>query len=385
MAPKKIYMDYAASTPVDPAVFDAMRPYFSEKFGNPGSVHSFGQEAIVAVDIAREHIAKAIGADFRQVIFTSSATEANNLMLRGSSQKIIVSAIEHESVLETARNLGRTGTEVVYIPVGSDGIIDLEKLKNAIDERTTLVSVMYANNETGVVQPVQKIAEIVKDFKRAHAQKNAEPAYPLLHTDAAQAFQFLDCNGAALGVDAMTFSSHKIYGPKGAGALYIKNAKLLTPLITGGGQEFGVRSGTENVPAIAGFAKAVGLALEDQKSEAARIVGFRGRLWDGIKKIVPQAELNVNFMKNCLPNMLNIYFPGHEAQDILTKFDLKGLAASSGSACRSRALEASYALQAMGYSAERAKSSIRFSFGRPTTEQEVEEALAIISETFLRD
>jgi cysteine desulfurase len=414
-----IYFDYAATTSVDPMVLRAMQPYFTEKFGNPGSLHSFGQEAIAALDKSRETIAKSIGAEFREVIFTSSATEANNLALRGAVEgamsyelggtrhfksiltpssklvpRIIVSSIEHESILETARALEKDGVEVVYLPVDKNGVVDLKKLKASLDERTVLVSIMYANNEIGVIQPIAEIAKIIDDF-RVTSRK------PLVfHVDASQAFQFLDCNVKNLGVDLMTLSSHKIYGPKGVGVLYVRGAmsyelggtrhfksiltpsSKLVPLLHGGGQEYGLRSGTENVPAIVGFAKAIELADAARKKESKRIATLRDQLWRGIKRINSKAELNVSYLlapSSYLPNLLNVYFPGHQAQDLLTKFDLAGLAVSSGSACRSRAMESSYVLEALGYSRERAKSSIRFSLGRPTTKQEIDQALKILS------
>ncbi len=381
---KNIYLDYAASTPVDPEVLDAMKPYFSERFGNPGSLHVFGQEAIAAVDRSRESIARSIGADFRQLIFTGSATEANNLALRGTligahegkvsgkRMRIVTSAIEHESILETTRAAEERGREVFYIPVDSSGLIDKKKIKEYLTEDTVLVSIIYANNEIGTIQKIAEIAKVIKDFRGARA-------YPLFHTDAAQALQFLTCNVNDLGVDLMTFSSHKIYGPKGIGALYVRDAKLLASIVEGGGQEFGLRSGTENVPSIVGFAKAVGLAASVRKEQSERIEKLRDRLWKGLKDIFPDAERNGSSERgDAIPNILNIYFPGHAAQDLLTKLDLKGIAASSGSACRSRAPEASYVIQALGYAKERATSSIRLSIGRPTTEREIEETLTIM-------
>src|SRR5258708_2568781 len=386
---KRIYLDYAASTPVDPRVLAAMQPYFSEKSGNPGSLHSFGQEAIAAVDASRESIARSIGAGFREIIFTGSATEANNLALRGvvarfregadERPRIIISSVEHESVLETAHDLEREGVEVVYLPVNNAGIVDLKKLKENLTANTVLVSVIYAQNEVGTVEPIAEMAKMVREARGAGT-------YPLLHTDAAQAFQFLDCDVKALGVDLMTLSAHKIYGPKGIGALYIRSDKNLTsliaPIISGGGQEFGLRSGTENVPSIVEFTKAVELAVEVRQQETKRIQELRNQFLAGLKKIFPDLEINgaaINGMetneietsvagenlKN-LPNILNVYFPGREAQTLLTKLDLAGLAVSSGSACRSRALTASYVIEALGYSKNRAKSSIRFSFGRGT-------------------
>ncbi len=397
--PQKIYLDYAATTPVDPVVLRAMRPYLSEKFGNAGSLHSFGQEAIAALDRSRETMAASINAGFREVIFTGSATEANNLAIRGIVKKffisdrrstkprIIVSSIEHESVLETARDLESDGIEVVYLPVDETGVVDLKKLEASLNKDTVLVSVMYANNETGTIQPIQKIAEIIKTFKKEHF--NEETYYPLFHTDASQAFQFLNCTVADLGIDLMTLSSHKIYGPKGVGVLYAKQTSRLSSTMTGGGQEFGLRSGTENIPAIVGFAKAAKLSANSRELADQKIRELRNELWRGIKKICPKAEINgMPFFQSvatrdisCLPNILNVYFPGHDAQDLLTKFDLLGLAASSGSACRARATLSSYVIEALGYSKERTGSSVRFSLGRPTTKAEIAHTLRIIKKT----
>ncbi len=380
----RIYLDYAASTPVDPEVLRAILPYFAEKFGNPGSLHSFGQEAMAAVDISRETIAKAIRADFREIIFTGSATEANNLALRGSiksvmrhgssvtSPRIIVSAVEHESILETARDLEKEGVEVVYVPVSRSGIVDLEKLKSSLNERTLFISVMYAQNEIGTIQPIAEIARIIREFR-------GKNPYPLFHTDAVQAFQFFDCDAKKIGVDMMTLSAHKIYGPKGIGALYVRNGADITPLITGGGQEFGLRSGTENVPLIVGFAKAVEIVSSVRRQASRRTGELRDYFWDELKKIYPRAEINGSEKSfERLPNILNVYFPEYFAEDLLAKFDLAGLAVSAGSACRSRAVGSSYVIEALGYSKDRAKRSIRFSFGRPTKKEEINGALRIM-------
>lgn len=416
---ERLYFDYAASTPVDARVEAAMRPYFTLRFGNPSSLHGFGQEAIAAVDASREKLAKAIGADFREIIFTGSATESNNIALRGLTQtvrrqtqtdksfsvsqrevgvsqrpRIVVSAVEHESVLETARDLGQEGIDVVYIPVDRRGVIDLKKLEEALNERTVLVSVMYANNEVGIVQPISKVSEIIRNFreqignrKSQIASRFALRALPLLHTDAAQALQFLDCNVQRLGADFMTLSAHKIYGPKGVGALYLRGgtrAGHLRSLVSGGGQEFGLRSGTENVPLIVGFGKAVELAQGLSLEETGRIAALRKKLWSGIRKACPNAKLNLALpygasgKEDILPNILNICFPGRLAEELLLRLDLLGLAASSGSACATRSNVPSYVLRAMGFSAARAKASIRFSLGRPTTGGDIDRAAAII-------
>ncbi len=426
----RVYLDYAATTPVDPEVFKAMKPYFSDKFGNPGSLHYAGQEAIAALDYSRETIARSIGADFREIIFTSSATEANNLALRGivkqfskkEKPQIIISSIEHESVLETARDLERQGVEVIYLPVDRKGSVDLKKLRASLNERTVLVSIMYANNETGVIQPISEISRIIRNFRNSKSQtsnpkqslnkKDQTPkqklefgawnlefskGYPLLHTDSSQAFQYLDCNVNNLGVDLMTLSSHKIYGPKGAGALYINsksqisnskqiknlnnknwNLKIgawdlpsLSSMVTGGGQEFNLRSGTENIPGVVGFAKAVELATDYRPQTTSSVAELRDRLWRGIKKIYPKAQLNGD-SKRRLPNILNVYLPGINAEEILIKLDLSGIAISTGSACKSRAFDSSHVLEAMGFTEPRTKNSLRFSLGRPTTKKDID-------------
>ena len=404
---RKIYLDYAATTPVDPRVVRAMQPYWNEKFGNAGSLHSFGQNAIAAVDCSREAIARDVGAGFRDIIFTASATEANNLALQivcgvsgaGNGKKnrprIIVSSIEHESVIEAARNLERRGVDLVYLPVDDHGVVNLKKLQDSISERTVLISVMYVNNEIGTVQPIREIADIVKKIRTSYPVPHCP--YPILHSDASQAFDYFDCNVDDLGVDMMTLSSHKIYGPKGAAALYVRaldagrrnsagNAPM-QPLLFGGGQEFGLRPGTENVPAIVGFAKAAEIAAAMREKEFKRVAALRDYFWREIKKIYPQAQINgieaslgprAQGIGPTSPHILNIYFPGRDAQDILTQFDLAGVAASSGSACRSRAFESSYVIEALGYSKERAKSSIRFSFGRQTTIGDLRKTIGII-------
>jgi cysteine desulfurase len=347
-----------------------MKPYFAEEFGNPGSLHSFGQKALAAVDEARESIAGALGADFREIMFAGSATEANNTALRGvvarsgiQHPRIIVSATEHESVLETARDLEKNGAEVVYLPVDVKGVVKLEALKRALTERTVLVSVMYVNNETGAVQPLMNIADIIKKFRGAGK-------YPLFHTDAAQAFQYFDCRPQTLGADLMTLSAHKIYGPKGAGALYIRGgakAELLRAITTGGGQEYALRSGTENVPAIAGFGKAVAIAhLERERSR---------------KHVEAMRKIFLKEMRGCVlnadgsPHIANVWVKGKKAEDMLTKLDLQGVAVSSGSACRSRSFEPSHVLRAMGLPKKRIAESIRVSFGRETTAAEVRRAV----------
>jgi cysteine desulfurase len=393
-----IYLDYAASTPINPDVLKEMEPYFLNKFGNPGSLHYFGQEALKGVDEAREKVAAALGADYREIFFTGSATEANNWALRGTLKKflanhplassgqarlkrkpkIIVSAFEHESILETANDLAKDGIQTEILKVNKDGFVDLAKLKSLLDERTILVSVMYANNEIGSIQPIEKISGIIAEFK-----KKEKTHYPLFHTDAVQALQFLDCNvnppAGGLGVDLMSLSGQKIYGPKGIGCLYVKNRPLIAPFVTGGSQEMGLRGGTLNVPAIVGFGKAVELISAKRESEGKRLQKLCDELFEKIKKIYPKAKLNGS-PENRLPNNLNIYFPGWCASDLLIKLDLRGLSVSAGAACTARAAKPSHVIKALGYSDERASGSLRLTIGRPTTYKEIAEAAKIFKE-----
>lgn len=393
---ERVYLDYAASTPVDPRVMKAMTPYFTREFGNPGSLHSFGQAALAAVDKSREAISRFLEADFREVIFTGSATEANNLALRGTVKKakesgildprIIISAVEHESVLETARDLAKEGVDIIEIPVGRTGTVRLDALEKALSPDTILVSVMYANNETGAIQPIAEIAKIIRDFRAPYPHAS----YPIFHTDAAQALQFLDCRPKELSVDLMTLSGHKIYGPKGIGALYIghgawgmgyggnKSRSLspkpypLNPILTGGGQEFGFRSGTENVPLAAGFGKAIEILAVEKAKHARHIREMKEYFLKGVKKHCPGAAVNG---EGGIPSIANVYLPGKDTEKMLVALALQGLAVSSGSACRSRSFEQSYVLRAMGLSTPRCEQSLRVSFGRMTTRREIDALL----------
>jgi cysteine desulfurase len=397
---KALYLDWAATTPVDPAVQAAMEPYLTEQFGNPNSLHSFGQAAQAAQDRAREALAKAIGARFREIIFTGSATEANNLALRGTVKqfqianlkaqnkkpKIIISAIEHESVLETARDLGRDGVEVVEIPVDSSGVIDLKKLEAALDERTVLVSVMYASNEIGTVQPIPEIAGIIREFRDSLNPK-PDTLYPLFHTDAVQAFAYLGCDVENLGVDLMTLSAHKICGPKGAGILYRKDLgadhNYLASILTGGGQEFGLRAGTQNVAGIVGFAVAAERATHVRAEEIERMAALGNLFWTELSKKITGVILNgvppEVRRTGAVPNIWSVSFPRHCARDLVVRLDMAGVAVSAGAACSSRSPKESYVLAALGISKERVANGVRFSFGQGTTEADIREAVARIA------
>jgi cysteine desulfurase len=403
---KRIYLDYAATTPVDPAVFKETENIFLQDgdfFGNPGSLHYFGQKAQGLLDDARKTLAETITANYREVIFTSSATEANNLILRGvlkayykkykgckTVPKFIISSIEHPSVLETVRALENEGAiKAAYLPVNSDGLVDLEALKKELNEETILVSIMWVNNETGVVQPIAEIAGIISEYKKSSANPLSLTPYPLFHADAVQAFNLFDLNVIKSGVDLMTLSSHKIYGPKGAGALYInskyeiRNTKyeILSPILTGGGQEYGLRSGTENVPAIVGFAKAAEIAHQAHSKEFIRLEKLSKLFFEKIKKEIPDVQINGNLDRRS-PNILSIYFPRHE--NLGVALDMVGVAASAGSACAQRYEKPSYVLAAMGMDESRIKQSIRFSFGRFTDENEILEASGRIVKVILK-
>ncbi len=406
--PKKRYFDYAATTPVDARVLTAMEPYFSRSFGNAGSLHSFGQEAIAALDSARIVVARETGISFDGVVFTGSATEANNLAITGvvhfwraknlgKTPRIVVSAIEHDSVLSCARFLERAKlVDLVVVPVDRNGIVDCDALQEALTPETILVSVMYGNNEVGTIQPIQKISAILSDFRK----KIDSQSYPFFHTDAAQVFGYFSCNLVELGVDLLTLSSQKIYGPKGVGALclgqrvfcvptkgqvYLKPAVL--PILHGGGQEGGLRSGTENVAGIVGFAAAVEIAVRMRNKEAARLYDLRKYLWKKLHALVPHVRLvgilRSSKISESLPHILSVVVSGEAtAQDILTRLDLAGIAASSGSACSARAFSVSHVYTALGFSKDEALRTVRFSFGRETTKKDVDELFAVLKKIF---
>ena len=385
----KIYLDYAASTPVDLPVQKAMLPFFSSVYGNPESVHLFGQDAMRAVDIAREKLAHTIGANFSDIIFTSSATESNNLAIRGvmkatkqsniSSPRLIISTIEHDSILETARDLERDGMDVIYLPVDKSGVINLDVLEKSLNENTVLVSIIYVSNVSGAVQPIQDVANIIHDFRKARGDGLSKAHYPLLHTDAVQAFQYHDCNVNDLGVDLMTLSAHKLYGPKGVGVLYCKNpdinSSLLKPIITGGGQEFGLRSSTHNVPAIVGCAEAFERAYRLRDSVNKKIKKLRMYFINKLKKISPQCEIYGTQRQS--PGIVSVYVP-ELPKDTVAKLSALGIAVSTGSACSSHSPLPSRVLRVMGISEEKASASIRVSFGKYTTRREIGETLKII-------
>ena len=372
-----IYMDYHATTPVDPRVLQAMLPYFSEKFGNAASrQHAFGVEAEQAVEKARKQIAELIGADPREIIFTSGATESDNLALKGAAEMyaergnhIITAATEHKAVLDTCKKLEKQGCRVTYLPVQSSGLIDLDRLREAITDQTILISIMHANNEIGVLEPIAEIGRI------AHERG------VLFHTDATQSVGKVPVNVIQDQVDLMSLSGHKMYGPKGIGALYVrrKNPRVqLTAQMDGGGHERGMRSGTLNVPLIVGFGEACAVCQREMAEEAQRLARLRDKLKDRILADLEQVYIN-GTMDSRLPNNLNMSFACVEGESLL--MGLHDVALSSGSACTSATLEPSYVLKALGVSNDLAHTSVRFGLGRFNTEEEVDYVAGRVVET----
>lgn len=368
-----IYLDYQATTPLDPRVLEAMMPYFTTKFGNPHSrSHSFGWESEDAVEIARAQIAKVINADPREIIFTSGATESNNMSLKGvahfyKKQKnhIITVVTEHKCILDTCKHLEQEGFEVTYLPVKTNGIIDLAQLEKAFRPTTVLVSIMSVNNEIGVIQPIKEIGALCRKYGA------------FFHTDAAQAFGKIPMDVNDMNIDLMSISSHKIYGPKGVGALYVRRKPRvrLEPLMNGGGQERGLRSGTVPTPLVVGMGKAAEICASEMVSENERIKKLSDKFYNAIMEAVPDVYLNGD-RDHSIPGNLNISFAYIEGESLILA--VKDLAVSSGSACTSSSLEPSYVLRALGVDEALAHTSIRFGFGRFTTEEEVDYALKAI-------
>ncbi|MBL9027518.1 MAG: IscS subfamily cysteine desulfurase [Myxococcales bacterium] len=371
-----IYMDYHATTPVDPRVIEAMLPYFNAKFGNAASrSHSYGWTAEEAVNIARERVAALIGAkNPKEIVFTSGATESDNLAIKGVAEfykdkgnHIITTAIEHKAVLDTCKRLEKEGCEVTYLKVGKDGLVDPDDVKAAITDKTILVSVMLANNEVGTVQPIAEIGKITRS-------KGV-----LLHSDAVQGIGKVPFDVEAFNVDLASITAHKMYGPKGAGALYVRRSKprvRLTAQMDGGGHEFGMRSGTLNVPGIVGLGAAAEIMKNEGAEESKRIGGLRDRLLATLEKNLDAIQLNGHREKR-LPHNLNLSFSFVEGEALLMA--IKDVACSSGSACTSASLEPSYVLHAMGIGDDLAHSSIRFGLGRWTTEEEVDYVAELVT------
>jgi cysteine desulfurase len=375
-----IYMDNHATTPMDPRVLEAMLPYFMETFGNAASRnHPFGWAAEEGVETGREQVAKLVGATAKEIIFTSGATESDNLALKGVAEMyrekgnhIITAVTEHKAVLDTCKRLEKNGFRVTYLPVQKNGMIDLEDLKRAMDDKTILVTIMFANNEIGVIQPVTEIGKLCRERG------------VIFHTDAVQAIGKVPVDVNKQNIDVMSITAHKLYGPKGVGALYVrrKNPRVqLSAIIDGGGHERGMRSGTLNVPGIVGLGKACAIATEEMAQEAKKLAGLRDRLRDRIMSRLDETYINGS-MEHRLPGNLNISFAYVEGESLL--MGINDIAVSSGSACTSATLEPSYVLKALGTGDDLAHSSIRFGIGRFNTEAEVDYVADRVVETVTR-
>lgn len=390
---RSIYLDHAATTPVDKEVLESMVPYFSEKFGNPMSIHSFGQEAMEAVEKSRKQVADFLNTDPKEIIFTSGATESNNLAIKGIIKKynedgfctrsiphIITTSIEHHCIMDTCKFLEKSGrAEITYLPVNKEGIVELEWIKRSIKSNTILVSVIYVNNEIGTVQAIEEIGKIINEH---NSKLSSRKTKVLFHTDATQAVNYFDCDVKKLGVDLLSFSGHKIYGPKGIGLLYIKNGTPLKRTQDGGEQEFGLRAGTHNVPGIVGLGKAI-QKIKSQKLKVKSILELRNYLIDRVLKEVPDSYLNGSKEKRS-PSNANFRFDNLEGESLVMSLDMEGIATSTGSACSSGTLEPSHVLLALGLRHEQAHGSLRLTLGKETTKEEVDLTIDKLKEAVSR-
>ena len=372
---RRVYLDNNATTPVLPEVFEAMRPYFGEHFGNASSIHHHGQETRSAVERARDSVASLLGCQAAEIVFTSGGTEGDNLAIAGLTSPgdhIITSTIEHHAVLHACKHSEETGCEVTYVPVDSRSLVNPDEVRRALRPNTKLISIMTANNETGVLQPVEEIGKI------------AAEAEVYFHTDAVQAAGKVPIDVQRIGCDALSISGHKIHAPQGVGALYVRKGTHLQPLFYGGRHERSRRAGTENVPGIVGLGKAAELAMQGfKRGDHEKMSALRDRLQKGILAQVEDTGVNGDGAPR-VPNTANIYFDHIEGESILISLDLKGLAVSTGAACSSGAIEPSHVLIAMGLRADRARASIRFSLGKQNTDEDTDIALALVPETVAR-
>ena len=370
----RVYLDYNATTPVAAEVLEAMMPYFAGTYGNANSIHSDGQRARMAVEEARESVAALIGAKPAEIVFTSGGTEADNLAIFGvvgaanGRRHVITSTIEHHAVLHACQKLERDGVDVSFVPVGSDGIVDPEDVRRALRPGTKLISVMHSNNELGTIQPIEEISRIARE------------ADVYFHADAVQAAGKLPLDVNSLGVDLLSLSAHKFYGPKGTGALFVKSGTALEPILFGGHHERDRRPGTENVAGIVGMGRAAEIARQRLSEDSPRVTVLRDRFEETLLARVPNCHVNGERARR-VPNTSNITFRNAEGESLVIALDLRGLACSTGAACSSGAIEPSHVLTAIGLPADEGRSSIRFSLGRETTAQQIDFALDIIPDT----
>ncbi|MFV3011385.1 cysteine desulfurase NifS [Clostridium botulinum] len=371
---KQVYMDYSATTYTKPEVLEEMLPFFTENFGNPSSLYSFSDKTKKAVNLARERVSKALNAEKNEIFFTSGGSEADNWALKGiayankkKGNHIITTKIEHHAILHTAQFLEKEGFKVTYLPVDEEGFVSVEDIKNAITDETILVSVMFANNEVGTIEPIKEIGELCKE-------KNI-----YFHTDAVQAIGHVDIDVKDMNIDLLSMSAHKFYGPKGVGALYIKNGVKIQNLIHGGGQERGKRASTENTAGIVGLGKAIELAMENMPEENKKLSNLRGRLIRGIEERIPEVKLNgPKDMSRRLPNNVNFSFIGIEGETLLLDLDMNGIFGSTGSACASASLDPSHVLLSIGLPHETAHGSLRLSLGAKNTEEDIDYVLEVL-------
>ena len=369
---RKVYLDNAATTALSPKVLEKMMPYLTDIYGNASSPHSFGQTARIGVEHAREQVARAINADPSEIVFTGCGTESDNTVLFGVAERyakkgdhIITTNVEHHAILHSCAALEKKGIKVTYLPVDKDGLVTPEQVRDAITDKTILVSVMFANNEVGTIMPIPEIAAVCHE-------KGV-----LFHTDAVQAAGHIPIDVKAMGIDMLSISGHKFHGPKGVGVLYERKGIRLPSYIIGGEQEKGRRAGTENVAGIVGLGEALELAVTNMSETSARMTRMRDRLIEGIEATIPEVKLNGHRTKR-LPNNVNFSIKYIEGESILLMLDMAGIAASSGSACTSGSLEPSHVLSAMGLSPDTARSSVRFSLGRDNTAEEIDRVLAVL-------
>ncbi len=369
---RRVYLDHAATTPVHPQVFSEMRVILEECFGNPSSLHSFGREAKEYLERARERVASLINASPEEIIFTSGGTESDNLAILGTvyanrrkGNHIITSSIEHHAVLDTCKFLATSGFEVTFLPVDGNGLINPDDVRKAIKRETILITIMHANNEIGTIQPIEEVSMIAREYEVP------------FHTDAVQTVGQVPVDVGKLGVDLLSLSGHKIYGPKGVGALYVRRGTHFTPVFHGGGQEMGRRPGTENLPGIVGLGKAAEIARKELASERVRLERLRDKLIQGVQRLVPDVKLNGHPVRR-LPNNVNFSFVGVEGESLLLRLDLLGIAASTGSACSSGDFAPSHVLLAIGVDPELAQGSLRMTVGRANTDGDIDYVLDVL-------
>lgn len=387
---KEVYLDYASATPLDPRVKDAMEPYWDLAFGNPSALHDKGRQAKEAIDKARERVTRILHCRSGEIIFTAGATEADNLAILGVARAttpghLITTQIEHDAVLRTFAALEEEGWPVTYLDVGSDGLVEPKKVAAALRPDTVLVSISYANNEIGTIQPIAAIGKVIKEYRETKKREagsstlDANEKAPLFHSDASQAAGFLDLNVDRLGVDLLTLNAAKIYGPKGVGALFVRNGVKLEPIFHGGGQEKNLRSGTENVPGIVGLSKALEIAEAERVKESARLAALRDYFVSRLLKEIPGTVLNGHPTER-LPSNINISVAGIDGETAVVYLDAEGIFAATGSACTATSLEPSHVVIALGRPRELAESSLRFTLGRATTKEDIDYVIEVFTD-----